>query len=573
MKAARFLPVLVGCALLVTARPSAAQTRTSSATVITGTLLGADGLPMKAAIVHLYRPGAPDRPARTPVSADGRYAIATPDSGAFTIKFTGVEYYAKTIPLILRSGERIVLDVRLKHFTYKSSLDSVTAVGDFTRFRTDSAQPLVRQPDGRYQLDVATPADTLAYQLYHVESMRDVGSAGTQEAKGYSYRFGDGYYIVIPAHGGTATITFDPAALRQVPGEESVVFRDSSSRAAGLSQMMLRWNTRLTSFFDSSRAVRARHDSLRYDWTPVIHDLRAALRGARDPLMRQVALLELSMATSFADARDTGVARRFLAEVPPASPLYSADPNALNWIMTSYRVLYGSKDNPRAPLDTSVSRRMLNHLERIADAQADSEVQMTALLDAVYTAQGLHDDVRMNADYQRLATNYGDAPTVRYAKSMFASTRVLRVGAQVPDFTFAALDDSTVRYTRASMAGKTYLLEFWATSCGPCVMEMKYLHAAHDSLAPLGLEILSVSIDGRAEDARKFRQGEWKMPWLNAFAPGGWENPEVARMEILGIPRAALVGRDGRILAVDEQLRADSLIPTIRRTLEAPASP
>jgi hypothetical protein len=104
-------------------------------------------------------------------------------------------------------------------------------------------------------------------------------------------------------------------------------------------------------------------------------------------------------------------------------------------------------------------------------------------------------------------------------------------------------------------------------------MEMKYLHAAHDSLAPLGLEILSVSIDGRAEDARKFRQGEWKMPWLNAFAPGCWENPEVARMEILGIPRAALVGRDGRILAVDEQLRADSLIPTIRRNLEAPASP
>jgi hypothetical protein len=104
-------------------------------------------------------------------------------------------------------------------------------------------------------------------------------------------------------------------------------------------------------------------------------------------------------------------------------------------------------------------------------------------------------------------------------------------------------------------------------------MEMKYLHAAHDSLATQGLEILSVSIDGRADEPRKFRQGEWKMPWLNAFAPGGWENPEVRRMEIFAIPRAALVGKDGRILAVDEQLRADSLIPTIRRNLEAPASP
>jgi thiol-disulfide isomerase/thioredoxin len=211
---------------------------------------------------------------------------------------------------------------------------------------------------------------------------------------------------------------------------------------------------------------------------------------------------------------------------------------------------------------------MLNHYERIADAQADSFVQVIALLNAVYAARELHDDVRMNADYQRLVTNYGDDPTVRYAKSMFASNRVLRVGAQIPDFSYAALDDTTTHYTRQSLLGKVYLLDFWATTCGPCVMEMKYLHAARDSLAGLGLEILSVSMDERAEDVRKFRQGEWKMPWLNAFAPGGWENAEVKKMEILGIPRAALVGRDGRILAVDEQLRADSLIPTIRRNLQ-----
>jgi peroxiredoxin len=240
--------------------------------------------------------------------------------------------------------------------------------------------------------------------------------------------------------------------------------------------------------------------------------------------------------------------------------------------VTAYRVLYGSKADPRAPLDTAVTRRLLSHFERIADAQADSFVQMNALFNAAYSARQLHDDVRMNADYERLVTNYGDASTVRYAKSVFASNRVLQVGAQIPDFTFAGLDDSTVRYTRASLAWKTYLLEFWATSCGPCVIEMKYLHAAHYSLAPQGLEVLSVSIDGRAEDARRFRQGEWKMPWLNAFAPGSWENPEVRKMEILGIPRAALIGKDGRILAVDEQLRADSLIPTIRRALQGAPS-
>jgi thiol-disulfide isomerase/thioredoxin len=565
--------VAAAVALLAAAAPGVPQTRQAPATVITGTLLGADGAPMRAAIVHLYRPNAPDRSARTPASADGRYAIATPDSGAFDIKFTGVEHYAKVVPLILGPGERIVLDVRLKHFTYRASFDSVTAVGDFTRFRSDSGLPLVRQPDGRYRLEVDASADTVAYQLRHVESERDIGSSGTQEAKGYSYRYGSGYYAVIPAQGGKGTITFDPATLSQAPGEESVAFGDTSSRAARLSLMLTRFNTRMSSFFDSAQAVRARHDSLHYDWAPIIAALRATLHGARDPLTRQVTLLELSMATSFAGTRDTSVARQFLAEFPPGSPVYSVDPNALNETFNAYRTLYGSKADPRAPLDTTVRRRMLTHLERIADAQADSFVQMSALLNAAYTARDLHDQVRMNADYERLVTNYGDASLVRYAKSMFASNRVLRVGAQIPDFTFAALDDSTVRYTKESMMGKTYLLDFWATTCGPCVMEMKYLQAAHDSLGPVGLEMLSVSIDNSAADVRRFRAGEWKMPWLNAFAPGGWENPEVKKMEILGIPRAALVGKDGRILAVDDQLRGDSLIPTIRRALQTATIP
>ena len=573
MKAARFLPALAGCALLMTTRPSVAQTHSPSAAVISGTVLGADGKPMQAAIVHLFRPSAPDRPARSPAASDGRYAIATAETGVFQVKFTGVDHYATTVPLLIRPGDRIGLDVRLRHFTYRPALDSVTASGDFTHFRSDSGRPLVRQPDGRYQLVVETPADTLAYQLYHVEPQYDIGSVGTQEAKAYAYRYGDGYYVVIPAHGGTATITFDPAALRQEPGDASVVFRDSTSRVARLSTMMTRFDARMSSFFDSANAARSRHDSLRYDWTPILSDMRSVLRRASDPLVRQVALVQLMMATSFAAIRDTAVARRLIAEIPPSSPVYVAEQNALNATDAAYRVAYGSAAAPRAPLDTAVTRRMLTHYERIAAAQSDSDVQMRALFGAMSAARALHDNVRMNEDYQRLVTGYGDNSLVRYVKSMFASNRVLRVGAQIPEYSFAALDDSTTRYTTQSLMGKTYLLEFWATSCGPCVMEMKYLHAAHDSLAPLGLEILSVSIDNRAEDARKFRRGEWKMPWLNAFAPGGWENPDVRKMEILGIPRAALVGRDGHILAVDEQLRADSLIPTIRRNLQATPSP
>jgi thiol-disulfide isomerase/thioredoxin len=559
-------------ALLAAAGRGASQTRNPPVTVITGTLLGADGVPMKLAHANLLRGLQQRLIVRSLVGADGRFAIATTDTGAFQLKFTGVDHYAAYVPLMLAIGDRIALNVHLKHHAYATSFDSVTAVGEFTHFRSDSGRPLLRQPDGRFALEVDTPADTLAYQLWHVESGRGVGSSGTQTAR-YVYRDGTGYYAVIPAVNGKATITFDPSALRPVPGGLTVVFLDTTVRAARISRLMIAWNDRITSFFDSSDAVRARHDSLRYDWAPIIRGMKAGLRRVRDPLARQLGWLQLMMASQLAGAPDTAVARLVIAAIPPSSAVYTADANALNATLAAYRAAFGSSAAPRAPLDTAVSRRMLDHLERIAFAQSDSDVQMRALYAAMSTARTLHDDVRMNADYQRLVTDYGDASLVRYVKSMFASNRVLQVGAQIPDFSFGSLDDSTIRYSRQALAGKTYLLEFWATWCGPCVMEMKYLHAAHDSLAPLGLEMLSVSLDQSAADARHFRQGEWKMPWLNAFAPGGWENPEVRRMEILGIPRAALIGPDGRILAVDEQLRADSLIPTVRRVLQGPRSP
>jgi hypothetical protein len=44
-------------------------------------------------------------------------------------------------------------------------------------------------------------------------------------------------------------------------------------------------------------------------------------------------------------------------------------------------------------------------------------------------------------------------------------------------------------------------------------------------------------------------------------------------LEIIFVPRAILVGRDGKILAVDEGLRGDALLPTLRHALEAAPTP
>ena len=563
--------------LLVTPAVLAAQHRTRAATpqtpgvtVIYGTLLGADGAPMKLAHVHLWR-GLMSRVAsRAVVGPDGHYAIATQYTGPLGIQFTGVDHNSTIVRMVVDRPQTIALDVRLSTYEYADSLATVTAIGDWNHFDFGSAKPLVKQADGRYSLDVEATADTLAYELLGVTKGAGHSINGTQAGR-YEYDNGGDYRSIISAKDGHATIVFDPAALDRTPGQESVVFRDGATMVARAYRLMHAWSVEETAYFDSSAAARKRHDSLHYDLKPAVARLRAALRTERAPLVRQMLLFALMDATGLAGMNDTTVARDLIAHVPPSSPWYDALPNALNATYGAYRLVYGRAAAKGAPPDTSFQRMLMERNDLILAAVSDSELQVEILGTQVFLAKGLHDDARMNDYYTRLVTNYPNSGEVAYLKSQLAPNRVFQVGAQVPDFQFPGVDDSTITYSRASLAGKTYLLDFWATWCEPCIGEMPYLQAAHDSLAAQGIEFLSISLDQKADDVRHFRQGEWKMPWLQAIAAGGFENPQIRKLEVFGIPHTALIGKDGRILAVD--VRGETLTADIRHALPAPATP
>jgi thiol-disulfide isomerase/thioredoxin len=549
----------------------AAQSHQPAVTVIAGTLLGANGAPMKLAHVHVWRGMSPRGATRSLVGPDGRFAIATQYTGPLMVEFTGVDHNSATVPLMVDRARTIGMDVRLKHYEYTDSLDHITAIGDWNQFGFGAAKPLVKQPDGRYTLEVEATADTLAYELLGLTKEPGHSINGPQAGR-YSYDNGGDYKNVIRARDGHATIVLDPASLQRVPGDLRVSFHDPASPVARTWRLMHAWNAEERAYFDSSRAARARHDSLRFDMTPALRRLRAALASERDPLLRQLLLFQLVDATGLAGAADSSACRRLIADVPPSSPWFGLDPNGLNSMYQAFGVAYGTT-GPRHQLTDSAQRRLLDRFERIAAAQPDSEIQAEALQSAVFLAKRLHDDQRFNADYMALVTGHPESSATRFVQSQLAPNRALREGVPMPDFHFAALEDSTVAYTPRTFAGKPYVLDFWATTCGPCVYDMKYLHAAHDSLAALGVQLLSVSLDASPQDVARFRAGEWKMPWPQAFAAGAFENPDIKRLEILGIPTMVVVGSDGTIRAVDLGMKGEELLPGVRRALEGHTTP
>jgi peroxiredoxin len=69
-----------------------------------------------------------------------------------------------------------------------------------------------------------------------------------------------------------------------------------------------------------------------------------------------------------------------------------------------------------------------------------------------------------------------------------------RSAGDAPDFALRDLSGRTVRLS--DHRGKVVLVNFWATWCVPCRVELPHLERLHTQYAPDGLVVLGVSIDG-----------------------------------------------------------------------------
>jgi peroxiredoxin len=111
-----------------------------------------------------------------------------------------------------------------------------------------------------------------------------------------------------------------------------------------------------------------------------------------------------------------------------------------------------------------------------------------------------------------------------------------------PDFTLMEANDRPVRLS--DYKGKVVLLNFWATWCGPCKMEIPWFIEFERVYKDRGFVMLGVSMD---EDGWQAVRPFMKQKAINYSVVMG--NDKVAQLYggIESLPSTFLIDRDGRI--------------------------
>ena len=173
-----------------------------------------------------------------------------------------------------------------------------------------------------------------------------------------------------------------------------------------------------------------------------------------------------------------------------------------------------------------------------------------------------------NHEYVTDYTNFANA--LQQAAMQTQTTEAIQVGQPAPEISMKSPDGKS--YSLSQLKGKVVLLDFWASWCGPCRKANPHVVEVYNKYKDKGFTVFSVSLDGidnrskaRYPTEEQFQQGltQSKQNLITAIEKDQlawpyhvseltkWDTQAARQYGVSGIPKTFLIGRDGKIAAVN----------------------
>ena len=148
--------------------------------------------------------------------------------------------------------------------------------------------------------------------------------------------------------------------------------------------------------------------------------------------------------------------------------------------------------------------------------------------------------------YREFAVTHEELGNIELADTYFDKYDSKRemIGKPAPDFSTTDIDGIPI--SLEDYRGKVVLLDFWTTTCGPCIAEMPNMKKVYDAYKDVGFDVIGVNIDADEADLHEFLK-VCNLPWRQIF--GGQDSPLKKLYHVRGVPSPWLMDKEGKVIS------------------------
>ena len=119
----------------------------------------------------------------------------------------------------------------------------------------------------------------------------------------------------------------------------------------------------------------------------------------------------------------------------------------------------------------------------------------------------------------------------------------------------------------ADHKGTVFVIDFWATWCGPCVAEMPHMKELYAEFKGKGVEFVGISLDqpeaqGGLDKLLAYVETN-EIGWPQYYQGAGWDGEFSKSWGINSIPALFVVDADGNLYSTNARGKLEQLLPEL----------